>query len=96
LNASERLVCCQLAAYLEQKDCYQSPTVSPQARSKTAVLKIVTDFLFPVDRGEVTLLSLLDLYILLPSIQWTTTFLLTDCTTPLASLYHRSDMQSQS
>ena len=59
----ERLVCCQLVAYLEQNGLL--PELQSAHRrghsTKTAVLKMVTDFLLAADSGEVTLLSLLDL-----------------------------------
>jgi len=59
----ERLVCRQLVAYLEQNGLL--PELQSAYRhghsTETAVLKMVTDFLSAADRGEVTLLSLLDL-----------------------------------
>jgi len=52
----ERLVCRQLVAYPELQSAYRRGH-----STETAVLKMVTDFLLAADRGEVTLLSLLDL-----------------------------------
>ena len=59
----ERLVCRQLVAYLEQNG------LLPEAQSayrrghstETAILKVVSDILLAADRGEFTLLSLLDM-----------------------------------
>ena len=63
MSVVERLVCRQLVAYLEQNGLL--PELQSAYRrghsTETAVLKMVTDFLLAADRGEVTLLSLLDL-----------------------------------
>jgi hypothetical protein len=59
----ERLVCRQLVTYLEQNGLL--PDLQSAYRrghsTETAVLKVVADLLSAADRGEVTLLSLLDL-----------------------------------
>jgi hypothetical protein len=59
----ERLVCRQLVAFLDQHGLL--PSLQSAYRrghsTETAVLKIVADFLAAADRGDVTLLSLLDL-----------------------------------
>jgi len=59
----ERLVCHQLVTYLEQNGLL--PDLQSAYRrghsTEIAVLNMVTDFLLASDRGEVTLLSLLDL-----------------------------------
>jgi len=59
----ERLVCRQLVAYLNQHGLL--PSLQSAYRhghsTETAVLKVVSDFMAAADRGDVTLLSLLDL-----------------------------------
>ena len=59
----ERLVCCQLVAFLEREGLlpvYQSAYRKHHSK-ETAVLKIVSDALLAADHGYVTLLGLLDL-----------------------------------
>ena len=59
----ERLLCHQLVAFLDEN--YLLPKLQSAYRkhhsTKIAVLKAITDALLEVDRGEVTLLCLLDL-----------------------------------
>ena len=59
----ERLVCRQLVAFLQHNGLM--PELQSAYRrghsTETAILKVVTDFLLAADRGEVTLLGLLDL-----------------------------------
>ena len=59
----ERLVCRQLVAYLKQNGLLPDlQSAYKRCRStETGVFKIVADLLTAEDRGEVTLLSLLDL-----------------------------------
>ena len=57
-------MCRQLVAYLEQNGLLpeaQSAYRRGMHSTETAVLKVVSDFLLAADRGEVTLLSLLDM-----------------------------------
>jgi Reverse transcriptase (RNA-dependent DNA polymerase) len=59
----ERLVCRQLVAFFQQHSllpAHQS-AYRRQHSTETAVLKIVSDLLLACDRGQVTLLALLDL-----------------------------------
>ena len=59
----ERLVCQQLVAFLDQNKLLPSlQSAYRRGRStETAVVKIISDILLAADRGEVTLLGLLDL-----------------------------------
>ena len=63
MSVVERLVCRQLVAYLEQNGLLPELQSAYRRRhsTETVVLKMVTDFLLAADRGDVTLLSLLDL-----------------------------------
>jgi len=62
-NVIERLICHQLVAFFERLRLL--PSVQSAYRSKhsteTAVLKVITDVLCASDRGEVSLLCMLDL-----------------------------------
>ena len=62
-KVADRFVCRQLVAFLQHNNLM--PELQSAYRhghsSETAILKMVTDFLLAADRGEVTLLSLLDL-----------------------------------
>ena len=59
----EKLVCRQLIAYLEQHSLIPSyQSAYRQVRSsENAVLKVISDALMAANRGEVTLVGLLDL-----------------------------------
>jgi len=59
----ERLVCRQLVAFLQKHSLLPShqSAYRRQHSTETAVLKIVSDLLLACDRGQVTLLALLDL-----------------------------------
>ena len=59
----EKLVCRQLTAYLEENGLF--PRLQSAYRrfhsTETGILKLVCDALLAADRGDVTLLGLLDL-----------------------------------
>jgi len=59
----ERLVCCQLVAFLQRHSLLPShqSAYRQQHSTETAVLKIVSDLLLVCDRRQVTLFTLLDL-----------------------------------
>lgn len=59
----ERLVCRQLVAFLEKNRLLPGPQSAYRSgrSTETAVLKIISDAFLAADRGEVTLLGLLDL-----------------------------------
>ena len=59
----ERLVCCQLVAFLQRHSVLPShqSAYRQQHSTETAVLKIVSDLFLACDRGQVTLFALLDL-----------------------------------
>ena len=82
----ERLVCLQLVDFLECT--LLLPSLQSAYRknhsTETAVLKVITDVLRAADRGEVTLLCLLDY--LRHLTLWTTTFRLLVCRCRLVSM----------
>ena len=59
----ERLVCRQLVAYLDQRGLLLSLQSADRKHhsTETAVLKVILDILLAADRGDVTLLDLIDL-----------------------------------